>query len=66
MSNASLDVWIWVLVYGGLLVLCLGLFVGRTDSGFGLVLVALGAVIAGTGAALVVVRSRRPEDEPPK
>ncbi len=58
MSSAALDKWIWVLVYGGLLLLSLGLFVKRSDAGLGWTLIGLGAVVALAGAVLVWVRSR--------
>jgi hypothetical protein len=62
MSNATLDKLIWVLIYGGLLTLCLGVFVLRADAGPGWGLVIGGGVVAAVGAALVVVRARRPPD----
>jgi hypothetical protein len=62
MSNATLDKLIWVLIYGGLLALCLGVFVMRTDAGLGWGFVIGGGAVAAIGAALVVVRARRPPD----
>jgi len=62
MRNTTLDKLIWVLIYGGLLTLCLGIFVLRTDAGLGWGLVTGGGVVAAVGAALVVVRARRPPD----
>ena len=62
MQNATLDKLIWVLIYGGLLMLGLGLFVMRGDAGFGWTLVLLGAAVAVLGAVLIVVRSRRGPD----
>jgi hypothetical protein len=62
MTNATLDKLIWVLIYGGLLTLGLGLFVMRGDAGFGWALVLLGAAVAVLGAVLIVVRSRRGPD----
>jgi hypothetical protein len=59
MSNDRLETLVWVLIYGGLLVLCLGLFVKRQDAAFGWSLVGFGAVAAVAGAVLVYVRSRR-------
>ncbi len=59
MSNDALDKLIWVLIYGGLLALCLGLFVLRTAPGPGWGLVLGGGAVAAVGAALVVVRARR-------
>ena len=55
----SLDKWVWVLIYGGLLVLCLGLFVMRQDRGFGSLLVSSGGAAAAAGAYLIWLRSRR-------
>jgi hypothetical protein len=69
MSIAATDVLIWVLIYGGLLMVCLGVFVLRSAEGLGWSLIGLGAVAAVAGAALVVVRSRMKESgqqEPPK
>jgi hypothetical protein len=60
-SNTALDVLIWVLIYGGLLAVCLGVFVLRTSQGSGWTLIGAGAMLAVAGAALLVVRSRRPE-----
>lgn len=62
MRNATLDIWIWVLIYGGLLLLCLGLFVQRGDAGLGWTFIVGGGVVAAVGAALVVVRARRPDE----
>ncbi len=49
---------IWVLIYGGLLTLVLGLSVQRADDALGWSLVAGGAVVAALGFALIYVRSR--------
>ena len=60
MHDDTLDKLIWVLIYGGLFGVCLGLFVRRGDAAFGWTLIGAGAVIAVLGAVLVYVRSRRP------
>ena len=63
MDAKRIEKWIWPLIYGGLLLLSLGLFVGRrtdgTGMGWALVLVGLAGVVA--GAVLVVLRSRLPD-----
>lgn len=65
MSASALDALIWVLVYGGLIVLGLGFAVQRSDAALGWGLVVAGAVVAAVGALLVVVRSRMAtQDEP--
>jgi hypothetical protein len=64
MRNAGLDQLIWVLIYGGLLLVSLGLFVWRRAAPSGWALVALGSLLAAAGALLVWVRSRRPADIP--
>lgn len=53
---------IWVLVYGGLLTLVLGISVQRTDDTLGWSLVLGGALVALIGVALVFVRSRLKAD----
>ncbi len=55
---ARVDVWIWVLIYGGLFGVILGLALGRDGAAFGWGIVAGGAVAALAGAVLVWVRSR--------
>ncbi|MEO8387561.1 MAG: hypothetical protein ABI893_09020 [Polaromonas sp.] len=55
---ARLQTLIWVLLYGGLLTLVLGLSVQRQDDAIGWSMVVLGAVVAAIGAALIYVRSR--------
>ena len=62
MSNSGLEKWVWVLIYGGLLVVSLGLFVKRADPSFGWTLVAAGAFITVAGAVLVYLRAGRPAD----
>ena len=49
---------IWVLIYGGLLTLVLGVSVQRTDAALGWSMMAGGAVLALIGTGLVFVRSR--------
>jgi hypothetical protein len=58
MSTARIDVLIWVLIYGGLLAVGLGLQVQRSDSGLGLSVIVVGAIVAAIGVLLVYVRSR--------
>ena len=49
---------VWILLYGGLLSLVLGLFTRRVDDDLGLTLVIGGGVAAALGAVLIYVRSR--------
>ena len=48
----------WVLIYGGLLAVTLGIATGRADEATGWSLAAPGAVAAALGVALIWVRSR--------
>jgi len=59
---SRIQTWIWVLIYGGLLTLVLGIATARTDAALGWIMVAVGAVLAVTGAVLVWVRSRMKPD----
>ena len=58
MKIVKLEKLIWVLIYGGLLLLCLGLFVRRAGAGFGLLMMVAGTAVALAGAVLVAVRAR--------
>ena len=58
LAIARLQKLIWVLIYGGLLTLVLGIAVRRTDASLGLKLMIAGMVLAAAGAVLIYVRSR--------
>ena len=60
MSAAAMEKLIWVLVYGGLLVVCLGVFVQREHQPIGWTLIVVGAIATAVGAFFVWVRSRLP------
>jgi len=60
MSNAAMEKLVWVLIYSGLLLICLGVFLMRGDTIVGWVVVVAGALDAAAGAVLIWVRSRRP------
>jgi hypothetical protein len=57
-SVARLQALIWVLIYGGLLTLVLGLSVARVDESLGWAMVIGGGAVAGAGFLLIYVRSR--------
>jgi hypothetical protein len=63
MSSARLEVLIWVLIFGGLLTVGLGLSVWRSDEALGWGLVAGGALAVAAGGVLVWVRSRRKDGD---
>jgi hypothetical protein len=58
MKPSTLDVLIWVLIYGGLLAVGLGLAVQRTDDPLGWGIVTAGGMSSAVGAVLIYVRSR--------
>jgi uncharacterized membrane protein HdeD (DUF308 family) len=64
MKPEALDSWIWVLIYGGLLAVCLGVFVLRQGGSFGWALIVLGALAVLAGVVLVVVRARMTPPKP--
>jgi hypothetical protein len=50
---------VWILIYGGLLAVSLGVFVLREgETLWGWIFIGKGAVVAAVGAVLVYVRSR--------
>ncbi len=61
MKNVVLERLAWVLLYSGLLILSLGLFVKRGNEVFGWVLIVAGTLDAAAGAFLIWLRSRRPD-----
>lgn len=55
---AALEALVWVLIYGGLLTLVLGLSVQRMDADTGWSLVLGGGAVAALGVVLIYVRSK--------
>ena len=62
MKTPTIGKLTWTLVYGGLLVVCLGIAVRRTAEPLGTTLVTSGGVVAAIGFALIYVRSRRKDN----
>ena len=58
MKATTVETWVWVLIYGGLLLVCLGFFVYRSEPALGWILGSGGGVAAAAGVLLIVVRSR--------
>ena len=59
---ARLETLVWVLIYGGLLSLLVGLFMSRREEGAGVELMVGGGILAVLGAALIYLRSRLREE----
>ncbi len=57
MSSGRIAAWTWGLIFGGMLVMALGLTVRRADSVLGWLLVAGSAVAIAVGVILIWVRS---------
>ena len=61
MKTSTVETLTWVLIYAGLLLLCLGIFVAREAQMLGNGFILGGAAIACVGAVLIYVRSRMKE-----
>jgi len=61
MTAQALETWTWVLIYGGLLLGSLGVFVLRFGASWGWACVGLGAVLVMAGVVMIVLRARLPE-----
>ncbi|MDM0013247.1 hypothetical protein QTH87_12460 [Variovorax sp. J22P168] len=55
---ARLESWIWILIYGGMFAVILGLVAGRVNEPLGWAMAVPGVVLAVTGVVLIYVRSR--------
>ena len=60
--TARLHKIIWALIFGGLLTLILGIFVGKTDDVIGWMMITAGALMTLVGAILIYVRSTMTSD----
>lgn len=59
MRTSTVEALAWVLIYGGLLAVSVGVFVlRRGEGGLGWIFIAAGALATVVGGALVVVRAR--------
>ena len=58
MKAQTVETLVWVLIYGGLLLVLLGLAVQRADDPLGWSMVVAGALAAGVGVVLIWIRSR--------
>jgi protein-S-isoprenylcysteine O-methyltransferase Ste14 len=58
MKTSTVEKLAWVLLYSGLLLVCLGIFVLRGGAGWGWALILVGAADALAGIGLIVLRSR--------
>jgi hypothetical protein len=58
MKASTIETLVWVLIYGGLLVLSLGVFVSRGSVPLGATLATGGVVAVAAGIVLIVVRAR--------
>jgi hypothetical protein len=58
MKPARVETLVWVLIYGGLAVLILGLWVSGADATVGQVLTWGGGLLALAGVVLIWIRSR--------
>ena len=57
-AHATLEKWIWILIFGGLFMVIFGIATGRADAAFGWSFAVPGAVLAIIGVVLIYVRSR--------
>jgi hypothetical protein len=56
--HATLEKWIWILIYAGLFMFIIGIATGRADAGFGWALAVPGVALTVVGIVLIYVRSR--------
>ncbi len=53
---------IWALIFGGLLIIILGAFVGKAGDSIGWMMIVAGGLMTTAGAVLIYVRSKIPTD----
>ena len=64
MSPRRIEVTVWLLVYGGLLLVMLGLWSLQTAGLWPRVLLGVGIALAAGGALLIWLRARMPDPQP--
>ena len=58
MKTSTIETWVWVLIYGGLLLVCLSVFVARGNASLAWLLGGTGTTATLVGALLIYLRSR--------
>ncbi len=58
---ATLEKWIWILIFGGLFGVIIGIAVGRAAEPLGWAMALPGAALVAVGVVLIYVRSRLPD-----
>ena len=63
MKPSTTEKWVWILIYGGLLSVGLGIALQQRGSpALGWMLIVGGGAVAGLGVVLIWVRSRQKDD----
>ena len=62
MNTQRVEVWVWVLVYLGLVVIGSGMSVQRSDELLGWAVTAIGITLDALGVVLIWVRSRAKDE----
>ena len=65
MKTARIELWIWVLIYLGMVAIGLGWSVQRSDESLGWGIAIVGAALVIAGALMVWIRSRMTADPTP-
>ena len=53
---------IWALIFGGLIIIILGIFVGKAGDSIGWMMLVAGGLMTTAGTVLIYVRSKMPTD----
>jgi len=59
--HATLEKWIWILIFGGLFAVIIGIAIGRAEEALGWLLAVPGVALVAVGVVLIYVRSRLPD-----
>jgi putative intracellular protease/amidase len=61
MKNATLEKWVWLLIYGGLFIASLGAFLQDQSAAAGWTCMVAGGTAVLLGIVGIAVRARRPD-----